>query len=298
MKLMKWSSVALILAAGLGTACGFERRSSTIAPSPTGTPAGGSGATTSFVGTWSSQASPSDLPPEVRSCTSFQWTVSSQTATTISGGFTATCAAGVTITGSGTGELLGTTLAISMTGSASLGTVCSFTLTGNGYYENDQITIAFAGNSCYGPFSGVETLRRGSLPGPPPSPTPAPPPPPPPAPAIPCAFDNGPQIVDCVAETFPERLVAGISLQERQANMMFLRDRIIEGGLCGGLDLGWNLKRGGPEISIDFLVWRRNGQQTGIDIGFDYDNTATELRLQWHESTFPFYTPYPAPNCG
>ena len=29
------------------------------------------------------------------------------------------------------------------------------------------------------------------------------------------------------------------------ANMEFLRDRIIESGKCGGLDLGWNLKRGG-----------------------------------------------------
>ena len=37
----------------------------------------------------------------------------------------------------------------------------------------------------------------------------------------------------------PERLVAGVSLATRQAHMMFLRDRIIEAGRCGGLDLGW-----------------------------------------------------------
>ena len=36
--------------------------------------------------------------------------------------------------------------------------------------------------------------------------------------------------------------------------MMFLRDRIIEAGKCGGLELGWNLKRGGPELSIDFMA--------------------------------------------
>ena len=31
---------------------------------------------------------------------------------------------------------------------------------------------------------------------------------------------------------------AGVSLSQRQANMAFLRDRIIEAGRCGGLDLG------------------------------------------------------------
>ena len=29
--------------------------------------------------------------------------------------------------------------------------------------------------------------------------------------------------------------------------MEFLRNRMIEAGICGGLDLGWNLKRGGPD---------------------------------------------------
>ena len=60
--------------------------------------------------------------------------------------------------------------------------------------------------------------------------------------------------MNCIAAKYPERLVAGISLGQRQENMMFLRDRIIEAGKCGGLDLGHNLKRGGPEISIDFLA--------------------------------------------
>ena len=294
------SLVALVVAMGLGAGCGVDRGGSTIAPSPSGTASGGSGSSTSFVGTWSSQASPADLPPDVQDCRNFQWTVTSQTATTIGGGFTATCTAGITITGTGTAQLVDATLAITVTGSADVaGTSCPYTLTGTGLYANDEITVTFSGTSCYGPFSGVETLRRGPAPAPPaPPPTPPPAPEPPPVPAIPCAFDNGPQIVECVAKTFPDKLAAGVTLDERKANMMFLRDRIIEGGLCGGLDLGWNLKRGGPEISIDFLVWRRNGQEVGIDIGFDYDNTATTLRLQWLESIFPFYLAYPTPACG
>jgi hypothetical protein len=55
-------------------------------------------------------------------------------------------------------------------------------------------------------------------------------------------------------------------------NMAFLRDRMIEAGKCGGLDLGWNLKRGGPDLSLDFLAERLNGEVLGIDIAFDYDN--------------------------
>ena len=70
-----------------------------------------------------------------------------------------------------------------------------------------------------------------------------------------------------------------------------------ETGLCGGVQLGWNLKRGGPEISNDFIVWRHDGTDTGIDIGFAYDDTSQPLRLQWQESIGPFYKEYPAPDC-
>ena len=81
--------------------------------------------------------------------------------------------------------------------------------------------------------------------------------------------------------------------------MMFLRDRIIEAGKCAGFDFGWNLKRGGPELSIDFLAWRRNGETMGVDIAFDYDNTGTELRLQWHEAGVgATYLEYPSTPCG
>lgn len=115
-----------------------------------------------------------------------------------------------------------------------------------------------------------------------------------PAPTYP---SNGPDIIAYVAARYPEKLVGGISLPERMDNMRFLRDRIIETGLCGGLQLGWNLKRGGPEISNDFLAWRRDGGDTGVDIGFDYDNTSEPLRLQWQESGGATYKEYPAPDC-
>jgi hypothetical protein len=80
--------------------------------------------------------------------------------------------------------------------------------------------------------------------------------------------------------------------------MEFLRDRIIEAGKCGGLDLGRNLKRGGPEISIDFLAWRRSDGEMGVDLGFDYDNYGTTLVLYWGEAGLgATYTPYGPVSC-
>lgn len=107
-----------------------------------------------------------------------------------------------------------------------------------------------------------------------------------------CASDNGNFIVNCIAHKYPTYRRAGVSSSTRRSNMEFLRDRIIEAGLCGGLDLGWNLKRGGPEISVDFLTERRGGSVIGHDIAFDYDNTSNELQLYWGGGTFPFYTKY------
>ena len=115
-----------------------------------------------------------------------------------------------------------------------------------------------------------------------------------------CASNNGFAIVACIAATYPDRLAAGVSSSQRVANMSFLRDRIIEAGKCGGLDLGHNLKRGGPDISIDFLAWRRSDGDMGVDIGTDYDNTSEPLRLSWNLAGFPgtFYKSYGGVSCG
>ena len=109
---------------------------------------------------------------------------------------------------------------------------------------------------------------------------------------------TGPDIVADVAARYPERLAAGVSSDERIENMKFLRDRIIETGLCGGMQLGQNLKRGGPEISNDFLAWRRDEGDMGVDIGFSYDDTSQPLRLQWLEAGLgATYQEYPARPC-
>ena len=63
------------------------------------------------------------------------------------------------------------------------------------------------------------------------------------------------------------------SLERRHRNMEFLRDRIIETGICKGMDLGRNFKRGTPVISHDFIVWK-NGRSkgVGVDIASGYDD--------------------------
>jgi hypothetical protein len=109
---------------------------------------------------------------------------------------------------------------------------------------------------------------------------------------------TGSDIIAYVAARYPERLAGGISLDQRVENMQFLRDRIIEAGKCGGLDLGWNMKRGGPEKSNDFLAWRRSDGDMGVDIGFNYDNATEPLRLQWLEAGLgASYAEYPTPSC-
>src|SRR5688572_24434859 len=118
-------------------------------------------------------------------------------------------------------------------------------------------TYAWAARAVY---SGVEgsiadvVSFRTPVPAPPPdSNTPGP---------IFCAGNTGPAIIACVSAAYPNRRVAtstgDFSDERRFANMEFLRDVIIATGKCKGLNLGRNNKRGGPEISRDFIVYRSN----------------------------------------
>jgi hypothetical protein len=144
-------------------------------------------------------------------------------------------------------------------------------------------------------WATTQTFRTPVTPAPGPSPNPNPGP----RPGGPCASNNGPAIVNCIAAKYPDYLAAGVSLGQRQANMSFLRDRIIEAGKCGGLDLGQNLKRGGPDLSIDFLAWRQGGGDMGIDLAVDYDNTSSPLRLGWSEAGFgATYKAYSVASCS
>ena len=144
-----------------------------------------------------------------------------------------------------------------------------------------------------GAWSKTESFKTPLTPvGPSPSPSPAP--------SGSCASSNGDAIVSCIERKYPSYLAAGVSASQREKNMEFLRNRIIEAGICGGLDLAWNLKRGVGPHSIDALAWRTNGRDEVVDIGSAYDDTSSPLRLQWGIVSGPAgYDQYtPRPNCG
>ena len=190
------------------------------------------------------------------------------------------------------------------------GLTCKFDLTGVGRRESeDSLRLDYQGATCLGPLKGSELLRRTSpTPAspplePPPTPSAPAPPPPPSGGSVACSGNTGPQIVECVEKQYPSYLAAGVSLQTRTSNMQFLRNRIIETAKCKGMDVGLNLKRGGPSISTDFLVWRHGGLTEGVDIGQGYDDTRRKLNLIWHtygppNYGHPFYKDYGHVSCS
>src|SRR4029453_18157062 len=114
--------IALPLAAILSSACGFERQSSVLAPTPASTDSGGGGGTPptsgpNLLGTW---APLNRTGPSASSCGNFQWTVTSQTETTLAGNFFIECAGNITITGSARGQLNGNSVPMTATGTANI----------------------------------------------------------------------------------------------------------------------------------------------------------------------------------
>ncbi len=175
----------------------------------------------------------------------------------------------------------------------------SYTIPSNLPYDTVlywRVRISDGANT--GPWSRTETFRT------PIAPVVVPPPPPPSGggsggSGASCASNNGDAIVQCIAAKYPSYTAAGVSDSQRVANMEFLRDRIIEAGICGGLDLAWNLKRGVGPHSIDAIAWRVGGRDEVVDLGAAYDDTSRTLGLQWAIVLGPpGYDPYPKPNCG
>lgn len=103
---------------------------------------------------------------------------------------------------------------------------------------------------------------------------------------------TGPGVINYVKAHWPSYLNAVSSLDRRKSNMAFLRDRVIETGLCGGMKIAWNLKRGGPELSLDYVTTYKDGRWIGVDIAQDYDNYRERLDLRWAEAPSDPYATY------
>ena len=115
-------ALALSVAA---TGCAFEHSTTLAAPSaataPTaaGTnPATSAGTAAALVGLWDSNALP--VLPSPSTCGNFQYQITSQTATSIAGTFTGVCGGGLTLSGTATGQLVGTSVPFTVTGTASM----------------------------------------------------------------------------------------------------------------------------------------------------------------------------------
>jgi len=147
--------ISSILAASLlASACAVERTGNGLAPTPT---APG----TSYLGTWMS----SSAATAPGACGNFEWRVTNQTATMISGLFFARCPGNLTVSGSAWGEIKepgATSIPVSATaGATGPGVlVCEVSMKGTASVDGDTIRIPYSGTTCQGPVSGTEVLQR------------------------------------------------------------------------------------------------------------------------------------------
>jgi hypothetical protein len=146
-----------------------------------------------MVGTWVSNEV---QLPSPTSCGRFQYAVATQTATSISGTFSAECGGGLKVSGNASGELNGNTVNLHITGTASMNGIpsCNFDVSGIGTIEDNGNTlrIPYSGTTCLGPVRGTEVLRKpqpAAEPPPPPAPAPTPEPTPPPPVSVPGGFN-------------------------------------------------------------------------------------------------------------
>ena len=191
----------LAAASTFATACAVESSTNVLAPTPPVTPTTPANPTTPTTVTWQSETF---AIPSPGSCGNFQWQVTDSTSTSMSGNFSATCAGNIVVKGTANGTLVGTTVPLTITGTATYaGAIsCDFSLSGTGLIENnDTLTIPYSGTTCFGPVFGTQRLHKPAPNAPPPE-VPVPPPNPP-APPGDVLFGCGgipdkQQLVECI----------------------------------------------------------------------------------------------------
>jgi len=92
-----------------------------------------------------------------------KWLISDQTASSVSGTVTATCASGVSVAANLTGTMQSANVInLVATGTlTAMGLPCQFNLTGTGTRQADgSMRVNYDGSYCLGTLSGTETLRK------------------------------------------------------------------------------------------------------------------------------------------
>jgi hypothetical protein len=189
---------AFVVTAALMTACSSESGRSVLVPTDVSAATAPSHASSSLLGTWTQASTFSDRAigslPSPNSCSAFQFTMTSQTATQAVGNFTASCPGNLTLSGTMSGQLGGATIPIVITGVATVPGEpgCPFVLNGNGVLVTPiELRIDYTGNTCLGPVSGSATLHQSS------TPPAAPPPPSNPTPTTPTPSSGPDPLLGC-----------------------------------------------------------------------------------------------------
>jgi len=276
-----WAAVLVALSMAT-TACSFEHTSELLTPtmpSVDGTSAPvvpGAG----LMGLWTSAAPLGD--PATWVCGSFQWNITEQTPTSLSGSFSGLCGGIVLVQGNGTGQLNGETVTLTVAGQASMSgvlTTCPFSITASGFLEGDDaIHVNYSGSTCLGPVQGSEVLRRPnlSLPPAPPAP-PAPPSQQTPPQTSGNPFHVGPgaltadrahEVLEAVADEFPHLAGAHPTGEQTVAAAHELLLRYIWHLQQAGFSAGRQRNPSGAISGDKLTIWLEN-QWKSFDIFFD-----------------------------
>ena len=148
---MKKILVLIVSAAVMSAGC-FKSSSTVTSPSNSSSLLGG---------TWVTIAHAAGADP-AKSCTNFNWAVTSFNGTTGSGTFSATCFGNVQIAGSASGTINASNISWNATATATVEGMppCNISLSGTATLQSDRITIPYAGTTCLGAVSGTETVKR------------------------------------------------------------------------------------------------------------------------------------------
>jgi hypothetical protein len=153
-------SAALILASVLSAGCDLlNHKGKDDSSSSTTAPSAPTVSLDAFAGTWSS-VTPSTPPT---GCGNLKYSVVPTTASSANVTFTATCAGNITVTGSGSGILTGSTIAWNAAGLVGQGGVnCPFTFSNStaSLDASGQIVVNYSGTVCGIPVSGSETAKK------------------------------------------------------------------------------------------------------------------------------------------
>jgi hypothetical protein len=154
---MSFLRMALVVALAVASTACMEKIKD-LFDSPTKPTETTPGAVRSYLGTWTGPS----ITPTGQNCGGLQWKITSQTGSQVSGDFSATCADGLTLSGTLTATHGETTIPWAAAGTATKGaTSCPFTMTGTGTFQGtSNILVNYTATTCLGTLSGSETITR------------------------------------------------------------------------------------------------------------------------------------------